>query len=180
MPDLTLPDARVRESFIDAMEEFREEGRGVQHDGTVTGSMIREHARAWETPAGFEAFLSWLAGQALEETPRASDSVPATELWWIDGDEFLGRLQLRHRLNSLLLEVGGHIGYDVRPSARRHGHATAMLHAALPYAQALGIDPALVTCNPTNVASRRVIERNGGRLEDERLGKLRYWVPTST
>ena len=54
-----------------------------------------------------------------------------------------------------------------------------MLRAALPLAKGLGIDPALVTCNPTNMASRLVIERNGGVLEDERLGKLRYWVPTS-
>jgi predicted acetyltransferase len=179
MPDLTLPDVHVRESFVDAMEEFRREGRGVEHDGTVTGSMIRDFSPGWETPAGFDAFIGWLSSLALEETPRASDSVPATELWWVDGNVFLGRLQIRHRLNSLLLEVGGHIGYDVRPSARRNGHATAMLRAALPVAKAIGIDPALITCNPTNVASRKVIEHNGGVLEDERLGKLRYWVPTT-
>ena len=179
MPEITLPEARVRESFVGAMDEFRLEGRGVEHDGTVTGSMIRDFSPGWDTPAGFDAFIGWLSSQALEETPRPRDAVPATELWWVDGDVFIGRLQLRHRLNSLLLEVGGHIGYDVRPSARRQGHATAMLHAALPFAKAVGIDPALLTCNPTNLASRRVIERNGGVLEDERLGKLRYWVPTS-
>ena len=105
--------------------------------------------------------------------------MPATELWWVDGDAFLGRLSIRHRLTPLLLEVGGHIGYDVRPSARRLGHATAMLGAALPVASALAIDPALLTCDVTNVASRKVIERNGGRLEDERAGKLRFWVPTA-
>ena len=38
-----------------------------------------------------------------------------------------------------------------------------MLAAALPIAQALGIDEALLTCDETNVASRRVIEANGGR-----------------
>ena len=86
---------------------------------------------------------------------------------------------MRHRLTPLLLEVGGHIGYDVRPSARRQGHATAMLRAALPVANGLGIDPALITCDATNTGSRLVIERNGGELEDERFGKLRYWVATS-
>jgi len=29
-----------------------------------------------------------------------------------------------------------------------------------------------------NVASRRVVEKNGGVLEDEYRGKLRFWVPT--
>ena len=74
--------------------------------------------------------------------------------------------------------MGGHIGYDVRPSARRRGHATEMLRQALAIAHGMGIDPALITCDVDNVGSRTVIERNGGVLEDERAGKLRFWVPT--
>jgi predicted acetyltransferase len=54
-----------------------------------------------------------------------------------------------------------------------------MLAAALPVARSLGIDPALLTCDADNIASRKVIEANGGMLEDSRHGKLRYWVPTS-
>jgi predicted acetyltransferase len=54
-----------------------------------------------------------------------------------------------------------------------------MLGAALPHTRDLGIDPALVTCDTDNVGSRKVIESNGGVFEDERSGKLRYWVPTS-
>lgn len=53
-----------------------------------------------------------------------------------------------------------------------------MLAHGLPVAAALGIDPALVTCDVDNVGSRRVIETNGGVLDDERRGKLRFWVPT--
>jgi predicted acetyltransferase len=53
-----------------------------------------------------------------------------------------------------------------------------MLHDALPVARRLGINPALVTCDVTNVASRKVIEHNGGILEDQRGVKLRFWVPT--
>jgi predicted acetyltransferase len=52
-----------------------------------------------------------------------------------------------------------------------------MLAAALPVARSLGIDPALLTCDADNIASRKVIEANGGVLEDSRHGKLRYWVP---
>ncbi len=105
--------------------------------------------------------------------------MPGTSLWWADGDEYLGRLTIRHRLTPSLLELGGHIGYDIRPSAGRRGHATAMLAAALPVARGMGLDPVLITCDEDNVGSRKVIEANGGVLEDARRGKLRFWVPTS-
>jgi hypothetical protein len=42
----------------------------------------------------------------------------------------------------------------------------------------LGIDPALVTCDIDNVASRKVIEANRGRLWQASDGKMRFWVPT--
>jgi predicted acetyltransferase len=53
-----------------------------------------------------------------------------------------------------------------------------MLRDALKVAAGLGIDRALITCHVTNVGSRRVIELNGGVLQDERNGVLRYWAPT--
>lgn len=52
-----------------------------------------------------------------------------------------------------------------------------MLRAVLPLARAADIERVLLTCDVDNVASRVVIKRNGGRLEDERAGKLRFWVP---
>jgi predicted acetyltransferase len=99
-------------------------------------------------------------------------------LWWVDGDQYIARIAIRHQLNEFLLNVGGHIGYDVRPSARRRGHATAMLRAALPVAHQLDIERALITCDWDNVGSRKTIEANGGIYEDRRGVKLRYWVPT--
>jgi predicted acetyltransferase len=53
-----------------------------------------------------------------------------------------------------------------------------MLRAALPVCRTLGIESALITCDTDNIGSRKVIEANGGVLEDERGAKLRYWVPT--
>ncbi|WP_405520675.1 GNAT family N-acetyltransferase [Streptomyces canus] len=66
----------------------------------------------------------------------------------------------------------------VRPGARRRGHATAMLAAALPVCRQLGVARALVTCDADNTASRKVIEANGGEFEDRRGVKLRYWIRT--
>jgi predicted acetyltransferase len=178
MAHFQVPEVTVHASFLAAMAEFRDEGRGGAADDSMVGGEMRQWSSDWAHPAVFAAYTAALRADALEETERPRGWVPATTLWWVDGTEYLGRLAIRHRLTPLLLEVGGHIGYDVRPSARRLGHATAMLTAALPHARRLGIERALVTCDVDNVASRRTIEKNGGALEDERAGKLRYWVPT--
>jgi predicted acetyltransferase len=108
-----------------------------------------------------------------EDAPRHPGWVPCTTLWWVDRTTYLGRIAIRHRLTPTLREVGGHIGYDARHSARRRGHATAMLAAALPAAHSLSIDPALVTCDDTNLWSRTVIEANGGARRRNRNGRSR-------
>ncbi|WP_026412690.1 GNAT family N-acetyltransferase [Actinomadura oligospora] len=179
MPALIAPNARVRLSFLAAMAEFRAEGRGAPEDDSWLGRDIRVYGGEWDEPEPFGRFVRHVRSLALDETPRPPEHVPTTILWWVDGDEFVGRLTLRHRLNPWLLESNGHVGYDVRPSARRRGHASAMLGAALPIARGLGIEQLLVTCDTDNTASRSVIERNGGVLEDRRGIKLRYWVPCS-
>lgn len=112
----------------------------------------------------------------LPETPRPPGHVPCTNLWIVDGPTHIGFLQIRHCLTDFLLDEVGHIGYSVRPSARRRGHATSALRDALPIAQALSIDPVLVTCDETNRASRATIKRNAGVYEDSRAGKRRYWI----
>lgn len=178
MPTLIQPRGDLRRSFAEAMDEFRAEGRGSEDDHSMIGGYLLTRAAEWSSDEAFRAFAASIRAQVLEDTPRPEGYVPVTELWWVDGDAFLGRIGIRHRLTPGLLEMGGHIGYDVRPSARRRGHATEMLRQTLAIAHRMGIDPALITCDVDNAGSRTVIERNGGVLEDERAGKLRFWVPT--
>lgn len=178
MPELIAPLTRVHRSFLEAMAEFRSEGRGGTDDNTMVGSEIRTYSDRWDTPEAFAQYVTELRADAEEDSPRPVGYVPGTTLWYVDGDHYLGRLAIRHRLTPKLLEWSGHIGYDVRPTARRRGHATAMLLAALPIAYRLGIDPVLITCDEDNVASEKVIRRGGGVYEDTRKGKKRFWAPT--
>lgn len=99
--------------------------------------------------------------------------------WFLDGSTYLGSIRIRHTLTPYLLAVGGHIGYDIAPAHRMKGHGTAMLRAALATAARLGVDKALITCDNDNVGSRKIIEACGGVFEEERGGRLRYWVATS-
>ncbi|WP_043628833.1 GNAT family N-acetyltransferase [Nonomuraea candida] len=172
MPGFVDPAPALRESFLAAVAEFRDD-----RDHPVPWFVGDVDPAALSDPAAFEAYVARVLGERTEAGVRAG-FVPMTTLWWADGARFLGRLAIRHRLTPALREDGGHIGYDVRPTARRQGHATAMLAAALPVARRLGVSRALVMCEVTNTASRRVIERNGGVLIDVTGRKRRYWVPT--
>ncbi len=162
VPRLIAPRDDLRRSFAEAMDEFRAEGRGSEDDQSTFGDYLRTRAAEWSSDEAFSLFTASIRADALEDTPRPEGYVPSTEMGWVDGETFLGRIAIRHRLTPHLLEVGGHIGYDVRPSARRRGHATEMLRPSLAIAHGMGIDPALITCDVDNIGSRTVIERNGG------------------
>lgn len=115
--------------------------------------------------------------------------VPQTVYWVLDATHrVVGMVKVRHYLNDKLHMDGGHIGYYVRRGERGKGYATAALRLALDELTRLGQSRALLTVRTDNAASARVIEKNGGRLEDtvtapdtgERL--RRYWIslPVST
>jgi len=180
---LSAPDPALRTSYVEALRELDAEGNGhyfaMVHPADASFPGAHFTAETLQDPAGFEEFCARTAALAEPDAPRPAGWVTSTLLWMVDGDdEVVGRISLRHALTPWLLEVGGHIGYAVRPSARRLGHATRGLGLVLPVATARGIDPALVTCDEDNLGSRRVIEANGGVLEDVRNGKRRYWLPT--
>jgi predicted acetyltransferase len=179
VPRLIVPDVRVRVSFVAAMGEFAAEARAG--DSTVVGSDLEGYGERWGTVAGFAAYVAEVLAE--EHTPRRAGLVTQSTRWWVEGPserpEFIGRISVRHELTDALRVRGGHIGYDVRRSRRGEGHATAMLRAALRLAHDRGLDPVLITCDATNIGSRTVIERNGGRPADP-PGRdiLRFWVPT--
>lgn len=78
----------------------------------------------------------------------------------------VGRSSIRYELNEFLRTLGGHIGYAVRPQFRQRGFATEILRQSLDVLRHRGVTPILVTCDDDNIASARVIEANGGVLED--------------
>jgi predicted acetyltransferase len=109
------------------------------------------------------------------------DRVPASFLLAEVDGALVGRISIRHELNAFLAEVGGHIGYAVRPAHRHRGYATEILRQGLVIARAEGIENVLITCEEDNLGSIAVIERLGGILEDIRPDpdgspKRRYWI----
>ncbi len=93
--------------------------------------------------------------------------MPETLLWYVEGDEFLGSISARHGLTPMLELWGGHVGYAVRPSAQGRGYASAMLAGMLDHIrETLPLERVTLTANTRNLASIRVIEKNGCVLRD--------------
>ena len=90
--------------------------------------------------------------------------LPGYRLWIVDG-EFCGSIGLRWVPGSTELppHVLGHIGYAVVPWKRGRGYATRALALMLREARREGLEEVMVTTEPENIVSRRVIEANGGR-----------------
>jgi predicted acetyltransferase len=131
-----------------------------------------------------EHFTAYLAQRQKQEGGRevAADWVPDSHFWLIDEGRVLGCSRLRHRLTPQLEREGGHIGYDIRPSAQRKGYGTLLLRLTLERAWAIDLERVRVTCDADNIASVRVIEKNGGSFDGEvvsdRSGKRirQYWI----
>lgn len=161
---LRRPTLSDKITVIDMMKEF-EKSRS-NHDGGF-----------WDM-AHFN-YEEWLERNRLNELGLNLPSafVPAIQFVSFNDNGFaLGFLQLRLRLNDNLLNMGGHIGYSIRPSKRCKGLAKEQLRLGLLEAEKKNIRQVLITCHMDNAGSRKVILANGGILEDIRHSVERYWI----
>lgn len=120
-----------------------------------------------------------------DETKLKQGYVPSYDYFLVDNDKFLGVIHIRVRLTERLLKYGGHIGYGINPKYWRKGYGKLILKLGLEKAKELGLDEnILVTCDDDNIGSSKIIEANGGILEnkienneeDELFLTRRYWI----
>jgi predicted acetyltransferase len=161
VPQLIAPTTLRHRSWLEAHTEW---GPGLHEDGF--GLAPTDEVGS---PDGFAAWVARLTGESDRNTYR----------WIVEGDQVLGGIALRHEFNDYV-RWAGHIGFGVRPSARRRGVAAWALGEMLGEARTLGMERVLVVCATNNAASARTIERLGGEFEkigDTRFGPVRrYWI----
>lgn len=109
--------------------------------------------------------------------------VPQSTYWLVnEANQVVGIVRVRHRLNERLLQFGGHIGYYIRPSERGKGYGKLALQLALEQTRRLGLTRALLTVNPENAFSKRVVLSNGGVPDGQGVDPIsgevvdRYWI----
>ena len=79
-------------------------------------------------------------------------------------DRRVGAIRLRIGYTPALL-AAGHIGFDVEESYRGHNFAARACLIVRGVARAQGLTSLIITCDPSNIASRRTCEKVGARLE---------------
>ena len=167
---LIVPTTSLAAEFQAMVEEFRRAGEAsYQH--------YRDQIRV-----DFPAYVRWIESLRAGN-PARPDLAPESMFWLVrDGHTVLGGSRLRYGLTPRTAQIGGHIGYDIRPSARRQGYGTRLLALTLDRARGAGLARVLITCDTANSASVRIIEKNGGLLEnriidpDSGEAVSRYWI----
>ena len=141
---------------------------------------LHDFAFNLDLATNFASYVHLVDGWSHGDVPP--NFVPGAFLVAAVKDVVVGRVSIRYQLNDYLFRFGGHVGYVVAPSFRRKGYATEILRQTLPIARSAGLNRILLTCDDDNVASQRVIEVNGGVLENVvweeglRVPKRRYWI----
>lgn len=56
-------------------------------------------------------------------------------------------------------EFSGHIGYTIEEAYRGHHYAYEACRTLIPFMKKMGYHHVIITCDPTNIASRKTIEK---------------------
>ena len=169
---LIRPSVDYKDSYLEALEEYHAEGRYLYQDIATLN-------------ANFEGFVTELSSEkGYPHQPYQDwvEPVPETVVWMVKDDQYLGTVDIRHRLNWHLEKWGGHVHFVIRPSLRGKGFGMKMLRKAIPIINYIGVDEALFTAAPDNDWAIRIIEEAGAKFSDETSATdkfpamRRYWL----
>ncbi len=127
-------------------------------------------------------FSTYLERTTLEQRGLREGRMPCSHFWLLDGPIVIGTSRVRHSLTPELEREIGHIGYDIRPTQRRRGHASTLLRLTLDRARELDLSGVWIICDTDNLASVATAERCGGLLHSELISERtgapirRYWT----
>lgn len=150
---LIRPNKESENKAIDFKQEF------FAHNETViNGSELLDQTDDYD---------EWLTAVTANTDPKTvnPDWVVTDTFFALDENErIVGIIDLRHTLNDFLKDFGN-CGYSVRPTERRKGYATEMLHQILITAKEAGLSDLHLSVEKTNVPSIKTIIKNGGVYE---------------
>ena len=157
------PDLEDKEN----VEEFKQEFENLNAKMYGTGGLGEE-----------KNYEVWLKNLVLKN--KSVTLVPASQflVYCCKDEKLVGMVNIRHYLNDVLRERGGHIGQSVRPSEQGKGYGTMQIALALEYLKNLNQRNVLMTCDSNNIASMKSILKNGGIEDASNKNKeiKKFWI----
>lgn len=152
----------------------------------INEKVIKPHNSIFTDPYKYNIITKYRDN--IDPTKLKEGYVPAYHLIFVDDDIFIGEIHIRTHLTEKLLQYAGHIGYGINPKYWNMGYGTKMLKMALEqYNDLIEDENILITCDDDNIASAKIIEANGGVLENKIINVIndrevltrRYWIKKS-
>lgn len=145
---LTEPSPRYRNGFQDLVNDY------VYSGETIYMQLYRPALKNFEKYLQQLQQHKWGRKLPYHEVPYST--------WWLADEKgvIYGNLRLRHQS----LPVYGNVGYDIRPSFRGKGLGTLLLRLGLGKAKELEMERLKIACDEKNLASLKIIEKNGGQF----------------
>lgn len=171
--------------LIDAEEKFLDEYKEayLMSLKKIEEGLIKKHDLMFMNPDEIDVIQRFKDNRDI--TKLKPGYVPSYDYFIVDDDKFIGRISIRTSLTPKLLQYGGHIGYGIHPKYWKMGYGTQALKLGLIKSIEIGLkDKVLITCDDDNIGSYKIIEKNGGVLENkveneedgEKFLTRRYWI----
>lgn len=166
------------EKYINGYKEAYDLSIKLMNEG-----IIKAHNSIFTNP--YENNIVQKFKDNLDSSKLPNGYVPSYHYILVDDEKLIGEIHIRVHLTDNLLKYGGHIGYGINPKYWHQGYGTKMLKMALEkYKSLIEEDKILITCDDENIASAKIIEANGGILENivtniidgEIIRTRRYWI----
>ena len=166
------------EKYLDEYKEAYELTIEKINNGT-----IKKHNLMFMNPTEEDIIQKMMDNR--DQTKLPPTYVPSYDFFAVDEEKFIGVIHIRVSLTDSLLNYGGHIGYGINPKYWKQGYGKEILRLGLEKAKELVKEEnILITCDDDNIGSYKIIESNGGVLEnkventdgDEKFITRRYWI----
>lgn len=165
---LVKPDIKYKKSYIEALQEMFLETK------------FPEHLKLEKKDV--ENYIAHMESVAREKDLKNGE-VARSEFWLIDGDRYIGKIQIRHKPSGRVPEAASHIYYEIRPGDRGKGYGNKLLKLGLMKAKEIGLSELIITSEKNNLPSIKIIEKNGGNFLEEiilpntSVSLLKYKIP---
>ncbi len=147
---IDVPSTHIKKEEVDAWEEIQDQ---IHSDAQTL------RARRKERGISPEGLLPKLR---FEERVG---SLPTSVFGLFVNGVRVGFVQIRHKLShgeGVPAECASHIFYNIEPAHQNNGYGTEILRLGLAEARNIGLQEVVVACDSKNIASKKIIEANGG------------------